>query len=665
MSEGPALDSPGKNMKKSTALCPLKPIARTSSNLAILLISALLSGCQLVLDIDDPGPARPYCGDGRVDRALGEQCDVLEDSPLCDPDCTTPSCGDGVHNPLAGELCDDGNQVAGDGCSADCQSDETCGNGILDDATDELCDDGNRAAADGCSPDCQPEYCGDGVVGPGELCDDGNLDAGDGCSSDCQSDETCGNDIVDVVTGEDCDDGNLDDKDWCTSACAVADCRDGILDGDEQDVDCGGHCGPGSCAREQLCVEHSDCRSGWCHNGSCGAIGQIVAGGDHTCALLATGAVRCWGTNYDGQLGYAHTEHIGDNETPASSGDVQLGGTAIQLAAGSYHTCALLDSGAVRCWGRGSYGQLGYGDTNNIGDDEHPAVAGDVFVGAPTLQLTAGEHHTCVLLVTGAVRCWGAGWRGQLGYGDTSDIGDDELPASAGDVDVGGTVVHITAGNMHTCALLNNGTIRCWGAGWNSQLGHGGVEDIGDDESPASAGDVPVGGTAIQLAAGGQHTCALLDNAALRCWGDNHYGQLGYGNQIPVGHDNIPSDAGDVPVGRFVRQVAAGRHNTCAVLDTDTVRCWGEGSYGQLGYGNTYHIGDDEFPSVAGDIDVGAPTLQITTGTHHTCAVLATGAIRCWGPGWNGRLGYGNTVFIGNDELPSSAGDVDVGASIL
>jgi cysteine-rich repeat protein len=129
-----------------------------------------------------------------------------------------PECGDGMIDP--DETCDDGNRASGDGCSADCLSDETCGNGVLDSAVGEACDDGNTAGGDGCSADCQSdETCGNSTLDPGEICDDGNRRAGDGCSGDCRSDETCGNGVVDRVTGEDCDDGNVMSGDGCDAMC--------------------------------------------------------------------------------------------------------------------------------------------------------------------------------------------------------------------------------------------------------------------------------------------------------------------------------------------------------------------------------------------------------------------------------------------------------------
>src|SRR5690606_29410710 len=125
---------------------------------------------------------------------------------------------------------------------------------------------------------------------------------------------------------------------------------------------------------------------------------------------------------------------IGDNETPASVGDVDVGGPVVDIAAGTNHTCALLDGGALRCWGRNDVGQLGYGHTRNIGDDEAPASAGDVDVGGAVVKLALGGDHGCALLDTGAVRCWGRGYEGQLGHGVPHDRGDDETAAFAGDV---------------------------------------------------------------------------------------------------------------------------------------------------------------------------------------------------------------------------------------
>ncbi len=333
----------------------------------------------------------------------------------------------------------------------------------------------------------------------------------------------------------------------------------------------------------------------------------VAAGHLHTCATLESGAVRCWGWNGSGQLGYGNTDSIGDDETPSAAADVDVGGPVRQIAAGDLHTCALLTDGSVRCWGAGASGQLGYANTNTIGDDETPASAGNVDVGRPVRQIAAGAAHTCALLTTGTVRCWGSGGNGRLGYANGSFIGDDETPKSAGDVDIGGPVQQIAvAGGFHTCALLTDGNVRCWGDGAHGALGYGNTDTIGDDETPASAGNVDLGGTAQQIAAGGSQMCALLTDGKLRCWGFGANGQLGYANTNNVGDDETPASAGDVDVGGSVAKVAAGASgfHTCALLNDGAVRCWGDGASGKLGYGNTNSIGDDETPAAAGNVIV-------------------------------------------------------------
>jgi alpha-tubulin suppressor-like RCC1 family protein len=252
---------------------------------------------------------------------------------------------------------------------------------------------------------------------------------------------------------------------------------------------------------------------------------------------------------------------------------------------------------------------LGYGNLEDIGDDETPASAGDIDIGGVAVGLAVGAEHTCVLLENGAVRCWGNadefsaeyGYGGRLGYGNSEDIGDDETPASAGDVDVGAPVVNLVAGEMHTCALLVGGAVRCWG--WGVPLGYGG-QDIGDDETPASAGDVPIGGVAIAIAAGGSHTCAMMEGGGVRCWGLSQHGQLGYGNEDSVGLVNTPADVGLVDLGGVPIEISLGSDHTCALLEGGGIRCWGHAGYGRLGYANIEMIGDDETPASAGDVMV-------------------------------------------------------------
>jgi alpha-tubulin suppressor-like RCC1 family protein len=389
-----------------------------------------------------------------------------------------------------------------------------------------------------------------------------------------------------------------------------------------------------------------------------GDVTELFAGSNHTCALLTSGNLRCWGEGAEGQLGYGDVNTIGNNEVPASVGNVELGGPVSRVSAGGKHTCVLLTSGGVRCWGEGSDGQLGYGNTDRIGDDEQISSSGDVDVGGSVQDIATGARHSCALLSGGKIRCWGEGQFGKLGYGNTIYVGDRDVPASTGDVDTGGVATQVAAGADHTCALLSSGEVVCWGLGGQGQLGYGNSNNSGASSVPSVAGTVELGARVEQIATGSRHTCALLSGGTVRCWGDGSEGQLGYGNTISIGDDEEPSTAGDVDVGGAVTQIAAGRAHTCALLSGGTVRCWGDGSEGQLGYGNTISIGDDEEPSTAGDVEVGDSVTQIVTASRHTCALLKSGGVRCWGAGDLGRLGYGDTESIGDKAVPKSTGEL-------
>ncbi len=267
---------------------------------------------------------------------------------------------------------------------------------------------------------------------------------------------------------------------------------------------------------------------------------SITAGDNHTCAILDDGTVKCWGGNSRGQLGLGDTANRGDgagemgDNLPAVN--LGTGRTATAITAGDTHTCALLDNGTVKCWGDNGYGQLGHGDTANRGDDAGemgdnlPAV--NLGTGRTATAITAGSSHTCALLDNGTVKCWGDNGDGQLGLGDTADRGDgagemgDNLPAV--DLGTGRTATAITAGDDHTCALLDNGTVKCWGDNAYGQLGLGDTADRGDDAGEMGdnlpAVDLGTGRTATAITAGDVHTCALLDNATVKCWGYNGHG---------------------------------------------------------------------------------------------------------------------------------------------
>lgn len=599
------------------------------------------------------------CGNGLLEQ--NEECDDGNniDDATCTADCLIPAvCGNGEVEP--GEACDDGNTIDDETCPSDCQPPPECGNGEIE--LGEECDDGNSDNMDACTNLCRSAACGDGFVGPNEECDDANDDNTDACTESCSL-AACGDGFA--GPGEECDDGNAIQDDGCTNSCTLPSCIDGFTNGDESDIDCGGSCEE-DCAIGQDCEVDEDCVGGVCGaNNTCiETIIDVSAGGNHTCALLNVG-VRCWGAGGSGQLGYGDGTD-GWVEEPKFAGLVDTGGTVTQLVTGRNHTCVVLDDGSVRCWGRNGRGQLGYANDNYIGLDQTPASVGPVQIGEGVTQLTAGLEHTCARLETNEVLCWGNNDYGQLGYGHTHDIGDDEHPSIMNAVPTGGDVEEVIASANHTCVRQGNGDIRCWGLNNEGQLGQQHLNTIGDDETPDTLAPVDAGGIAVQLVLGAEHTCALLIDKTVKCWGHNEYGQLGYPDIDNVGDDEAPHSVGSVSVGGDVSQLMAGTRHTCALLDeTKHIRCWGSVNGGRLGMPHLDpddNVGDEEEPLDLPTVALGGP-VETLSSSHsytgeYTCAILVDGTLRCWG--WNhaGQLGYGNTENIGDDEHPADMGPV-------
>lgn len=253
--------------------------------------------------------------------------------------------------------------------------------------------------------------------------------------------------------------------------------------------------------------------------------------------------------------------------------------------------------------------------------------------------VSAGGSHTCVVLAGGGVRCWGAGAEGQLGDGAHTDR--VVLPATS----VLEGVRTVRAGMVHTCAVTEAGGVRCWGFGGNGRLG-GGTET--DSAVPPSA-DVLTGVQDVSL--GRTHTCALMNGGGVRCWGGNERGQLGDGTTT----DRMTPPTSDVLTGAIA--VAAGGIHTCALMKSGGVRCWGGNTFGQLGDGTMDDMNDTVVPP---DVDVISNVKMLATGDVHSCVVLNTGGIRCWGHNINGEVGIGNYDPVpspsANDILPNASG---------
>jgi alpha-tubulin suppressor-like RCC1 family protein len=339
---------------------------------------------------------------------------------------------------------------------------------------------------------------------------------------------------------------------------------------------------------------------------------EAPAGSEHTCGVGFGGSVKCWGTNFAGQLGDG--TNINRN-TPVDVVGLARGVTAI--AGGSEHTCAVI-AGGVKCWGANFSGQLG--DGTNVSRNTPVDVAG---LSLPVITIATGGSHTCVLSSAGGVKCWGANFSGQLGDGTNVNR---NAPVDVTGLSWG--VTAIAAGSEHTCAAVG-GRVKCWGANFSGQLGDG-TNSNRNAPVDVSGLSLPV----ATMAAGGSHSCALLVAGAVKCWGTNFAGQLGDGTKVDR---NSPVDVS----GLFVpaTAIAVGGSHSCALSAAGAVKCWGTNFSGQLGDGTRVNR------SLPVDVlGLARGVIAIAAGSEHTCALTTGGAMRCWGTNVSGQLGDGTNV---------------------
>ena len=359
----------------------------------------------------------------------------------------------------------------------------------------------------------------------------------------------------------------------------------------------------------------------------------IVTGNVHTCAVLEGGTAQCWGQNTNGQLGSPGQIF---SSTPVQVRSIT---TASAVSAGTAHTCAVLEGGTAQCWGSGRFGQLG--DGMDL-DSDIPVAVSEVSTAA---VLSTGGDHTCAVLEDdsttagtdegGTVQCWGSNFDSQLGDGTSTD---SNIPVSVMDID---SATAVSLGTDHSCALLQDNTIECWGANSLGQLGIG--SNTNRSRTPAAVSGIDTA-TAISVGSGSRdvgnvHSCALLQDNTIECWGINASGQLGDGTNI---NSNIPVNVMDID---SAIQVSAGSDHTCALIDdgtandnTGSIMCWGINASGQLGDGTNIN---SNIPVNVMDID---SAIRVSAGGAHTCALLEDGTVQCWGRNTIGQLGNGSLV---------------------
>ncbi len=375
---------------------------------------------------------------------------------------------------------------------------------------------------------------------------------------------------------------------------------------------------------------------------------RLAAGNEHVCTIRADSTVWCWGKGYYGELGVEETYRLPPQlltSTPVqvATSDVS---DARSLAAGLNHTCALLNDGRVKCWGRNDSGQ-----TNSYPGDSWAPTFVKVPSGtaAPDVPLenvkaiAAGYNHTCALKNDGGVSCWGKNNKGQLGrgYTDPSNTVSRVWSGSSFDSPPLKNVVAISAAGDHTCALLSFTSVKCWGGGEYGALGNGESKDSSLPVSVhKSLTDERNLVDVASLAVGPVHTCILNTSGKASCWGSNVWGQLGNNPLAGTTAFSLKKAPVEVDSDDEFSNIATSSFTTCAILkSTKAVQCWGQNSFGQVGDGT--NINRQQPVNVSGD---GNYNVELALGIDFfSCSLASTQAIRCWGNNGEGQLGDGTT----------------------
>lgn len=352
----------------------------------------------------------------------------------------------------------------------------------------------------------------------------------------------------------------------------------------------------------------------------------IAAGEDSACALKADGTVWCWGDNHSGQLGTNVSTSL------FSINAVKVSGisTAVGISVGLYSACASLSSGKVLCWGTGTLGRLGNG--SQLDSTAPVEVSG---ITTATSAIAVGNYHACVVLASGAVKCWGSSGSGALGNGtfDGTNTCNVPLDCSLTPVTVSGisTAKKVSAGYSTTCALLADASVRCWGINSSGDLGN---STTTNSNAPSSV----VATNVLQVSTGSHfHSCAVDTAQNVKCWGFNRYAALGSGSATgpqTCGSYSCSQSALTVAGVNTATMVSAGSAFSCALLSDQTVKCWGINDYGELGNGqsngpNTCGFNKCSFtPSTVVGL-VGASA--IAAGNNFACALTTSQNVICWG----------------------------------
>ena len=351
---------------------------------------------------------------------------------------------------------------------------------------------------------------------------------------------------------------------------------------------------------------------------------QVAAGGAHACGLTTAGGVKCWGDDTIGALGDFQGASF------YSTVPVDVLGAALNnvaIAAGLNHACALTNSGTALCWGDNTYGQLGDGSGAT---GYFPAIVSGL-AGAASIAIGAGSDHSCAVTLGHQLKCWGRNTDGQLGNGATANV------AFAIDVTVlGNSVASAALGKSHTCVVTTAGGVKCWGRNAEGELGDG---TTASRPLPGDVAGLTSGVSAVS--AGNLHTCALMSDRTVRCWGSNAQGEIGNN-----GVGTVVSTPTTVQSLTGIASISVGGGHACAVTTAGALKCWGRNSEGQLGDRTTLQrMVPVDVPGMSSGV------IAVSAGEFHTCAIITGGGVVCWGLNGSGRVGDGTLAQRNTPQL--------------
>ncbi len=424
---------------------------------------------------------------------------------------------------------------------------------------------------------------------------------------------------------------------------------------------------------------------------------DMAVRGTSMCVALSGGLVKCAGENGYGEFGsslsyYSTLGEINDYYTLHLGTDFEI--AQLKGGIGSFY-CALSTTGAVKCWGFNFHGNLGQGvpnDTYYVDLISHPPYSPtNIDIGADkAVQISAGGYHVCIVTNKGDVKCWGENSESQLGLGHQSNIGDgpNEMGANLKTVNLGTNLkaIKVAAGWRFTCALLSNHQVKCWGFDFNGALGDDAAHtqendnrfqigarasDMGDNLAPVYLGE-----NAIDISAGADHVCAILASGKVKCWGDNSYSQLGLADNENRGAYSSTHSMHDLPTLNFgglkAKKISAIGRGTCAILENGETICWGRNDYAALGIGSvtantSFYTIPYATPSVKLsdsryiNFGTGLKADRIFNGEIYSCALLTNGKVKCWGASANIVKGTGGYIGDVSSEMGDNLGYLNLG----